>query len=92
MPELSIFEYPDGACMYDPVLQLRVCVMKAFVRLPRLHHEYFRPHWFPRATTVEICVTTSALTGGLDRGENDYPMTEDGWHCLASSPRLAVLR
>jgi hypothetical protein len=74
------------------VSSMYVGVMKAFVRLPRLHHEFFRPPWFPRATTVEICVTTSALTGGLDRLAHDYSMTEEGWHCMASSPRLTVER
>jgi hypothetical protein len=69
------------------VSSMYVGVMKAFVRLPALHREFFTPHWFPHATTVEICVTTSALTG-LDRSPQDYPMTEDGWHCLATSARL----
>ncbi len=68
------------------VSSLYIGVMKAFVHLPALHRDYFTPRWYPHATSVEICITTSALTG-LDRRAQGYPMTEDGWHCLETASR-----
>jgi hypothetical protein len=73
------------------VSSMYIGVFKAFVRLPALHREFFTPQWFPQARRAEICVTTSALVDGLDRSAGEYPIVENGWHCLASAPRLIGL-
>ena len=51
-------------------------VIKAYPGLPKLRDSHCSPERFPNARMIEVCVTTSGLTEGLERSVADYPMVE----------------
>lgn len=59
-------------------------VITAYPRLVKLAFSVATPR-FPNVQTIEICVTTSGLTEGLQRFAADYPMVEPPKH--AHKPR-----
>lgn len=63
-------------------------VFKAFPGLPILRTESFPVARFPEAQTIEMCIQTSTLIKGLRIAATDFPLVEEGWHCLASWPML----
>lgn len=71
----------------DDISSMYVSVFKAYPGLPSLRSDdYFSPKRFPRARSIELCVSSETLTHGLDRLASDYPLVEGGWHRISSWP------